>query len=294
MAESTPRGIFGIHDIRIFDRDTWLSLAYYRVLGNVQVDFSAEFAELKGGSYSFPIAAHPTAFKSSVQIEAREYTSDILYTALGYGTRVETAASATGGFGTITNVKGTSVVKSTGILTPAQVITGSAGDLKEGWYVIKATAATKILVYAMSSANFARGTDGSFSNDDGLITSDSLTVTTDKSTVVTNYGFKLMGGAGAINMTANDTAKMFISKPHGGRYTQTIGELPMDFPEVGMVITSEDEGGIVSSLTLYRVKIAGAGFPFTEKGYGSFNVNCTVMYDTDENAIAYYTRTTPE
>ena len=48
MAESTVRSIFGIHDVRFFNRSTWDSVAYFKVLGDVSIDMPAEFAELRG------------------------------------------------------------------------------------------------------------------------------------------------------------------------------------------------------------------------------------------------------
>lgn len=293
MAQSDPISLFGIHDIRVYDRTTFEHLAYYRILGSVTIDVSGEFAELKGGSQLFIWDSAVSALNSECTIVGRELNAEQTEQSIQADV-TSYAASATGDVIEEENVTGTSVYGvATGILTITPTA-GASADLKEGWYFVKAVTATTVDVYALSSAGFARGTTGSYEDDAGKITASPVTITASTDTDITDYGFTLTGGGGVIGMTIGDTAKFYVQKPHGGAFKAVVGATPISFDNVGLLITSEDNAGKMTSVNIYKVKMAGMSIPFGEKEFGEYNITTKIEYDSALNGIMEIRRTTPE
>ena len=247
------------------------------------------------GSNLFLWDSAVSSFKPSVAIAARQISSSII-DMLVDGTTTTVTADSTGDVTDEANQYGTSIINATTGIATITLKSGDEGDAKEGWYMIKCpTNGATVNVYAMSSANFSRGTAASFSDDAGLITASPITITTGGATTdLADYGIRFTGGSGAIAMVAGDSAIFFVQKPHGGAYSTIIGAQPMEFSEYGCNIVSEANGGVMYDLLLYRVKAAGMGFPFKEKNYSDYNVNMSVMYDSVKNAFGVLKVTTPE
>lgn len=291
MAETAPWVSYGIHDVRIFNRDTGLSLGHWRVLGDLNAEFNAEYEKLMGGSQVFPWDSAVKEFSSSVKATVREYNADATALLLG-GSLTEYATDTAGAVLNEANVSGTSVIDATtGIVGTTVVASTGAADLKEGWYVIKATGAAAVDVYATNSATFSRGTNTSFEDDDGKITSTPLTISTGAAVAIPNYGLEITGGSGTIGMTVGETARFYVQQPHGGAYAIKFGEEITNFPDVGVVIASTYEGGDLTTLILYKCKVAGTALPFLEKGYSTFDVNIEPAYDADQDAYGLFTKT---
>lgn len=290
MSESIARNIQGIHDVRFFSRTDWSSIAHFRVLGDVNIEMSAEFAELKGGSNLFVWDSAISAFNPKVSIVCREMSADIV-SALADGNVTEYAADANGDVLFEANVSGSTIYDATTGIATITALSGSESNLKEGWYVAAYSAAAKVKIYALSSAGFSQGTDITYDNDDGY-TGDDITITTGGNTDITDLGLRFTGGSGAIAFTSGHSMKFYVQKIHGGAYTATLGEQPMTFPEMGCIISSEDNAGTIYNMLLYRVKAAGMSFPFKEKGYGEYTINMSVMYDSAQNAIGVFKCTT--
>ncbi len=294
MAESEVRSIFGIHDIRFFSRSTWFPVAYYKVLGDVNIDMPAEFVDLKGGSNLFSWASAVSSFKPAVSIVARQISADIVGMNLD-ADLTETTADSDGDVTDEANVNGTTIINATTGIATVTLKSSDEGDAKEGWYVIKCpTAGATVNVYSFSSSDFSRGTRGVLGDDDGLITSSPVTITTGGTTDLADYGIRFTGGSGAIAFTEGHTACFYVQKPHGGAYSAIIGAQPLSFSEYGCNIVSETESGVQYNMLLYRVKPAGMSLPFKEKGYGEYNVNMSVLYDSVKNAFGVLKATTPE
>jgi len=296
MAETQARGMFGVHDVRIYNRTTWASVAYFRILGTVTANFESEIIDLKGGSNNFIWDSAIGAFGSTISIVSKEVTSDIVTATLDSTTQ-EYGADSSGDIIDEANQVGTTCIDAAEGIATITVKTSGADELKEGWYRVVATAAATVDVYAMSSANFGRGTNEAFEDDDGKITPSALTIPAAGATVVVdNFGLKFTGGSSAsIAMTTGDSAIFYVQKPHGvGTFSSVIGNASLDFQDRGLVISSETNGGIITMMRFPRVKIAGWAAPFEEKGFGEANITATVMHDSAENAIAIYRRSTPE
>lgn len=291
MSMENPRSIFGIHDVRAYDRNSFESLAYWRVLGAVNFDFSGEFAELRGGSQIFVWEKNLTKFNSSLSIVGREYHQDQMAMALDANV-TEYAADADGDVIEFVNRKGSSVKTASagvGIASIAVIPSTGAANLKEGLYVIKATAANKVKVYGMSSAGFVRGAALEFGDMDGVI-GDELTITASTATPVTALGVQLMGANGTIGMTIGDTASFYIQKPHSGAFRARIGGSPINFDDVGLFIGSETVDGMTTFMNCFRVKVAGMSIPFPEKEYAEYTMECALQFDSTVNGIADFYR----
>lgn len=292
MAETAPWTSYGIHDIRLYDRSTGLSLGHWRVLGDVNNEFNAEYEKLMGGSQVFPWDSAVKEFSSSVKATVKEYNADATALLLG-GSLTEYPEDAAGDVIGEANVQGTSCLNATtGVVGATVVATTGAADLKEGYFVVKAVSATTVDVYYYNSATFARGTNASFQDDDGKITATPLTIETDTAVAVPNFGLELTGGSGTIALVTNDTFRGFVQQPHGGAYSIKFGEEITEFPDVGVVIASTYEGGDLTELILYKCKVAGTSIPFLEKGYSVFDVNIEPSYDADQDAYGLFTKTT--
>jgi len=296
MAETQARGMYGIHDVRIYNRTTWASVAYFRILGTVTSSFEAEIVDLKGGSNNFIWDSAIAAFGSTISIVSKEVTSDIVTATLD-ATTTEYGADSSGDIIDEANQVGTSVSDAAQGIATITVKAGAADELKEGWYRAVATAAATVDIYALSSGNFGRGTNEAYEDDDGKVNPTAVTIPASGSTVdVDNFGLTLTGGSSsAIALTTSDSMIFYVQKPHGiGTFSSVIGNSSLDFQDRGLVISSETNGGIITMMRFPRVKIAGWAAPFEEKGFGEASITATVMHDSAENAIAVYRRSTPE
>lgn len=281
MAEGQPQLIYGINDIRGYSRSTGESLFHLRVLGDFNSEFSAEIEKLMGGSQPFPFATAIKTLQSSLKITVREYTPDLTSILLG-GTLTEYSADSNGDQIELENVTGTSAYSA--VIGIASVGLNDADEMKEGWYLFKATDSTHGLVYAYSSANFARGTNEAYENADGLITAASVTITTDTSTTVSNFGFKFIGGS-SVGMTASDTCRFYIQKPHGGAWKVKFGSNATTFDDIGIVIGAQVVDDETTFLHFYKCKVAGMSIPFKEKGFSEYEISVEPSYDATEDAI---------
>ncbi len=76
-------GIFGIHSVCLYDLKTGIPFTMMQILGECSVNFSAEFADLLGGSQMFPYDSEISSLKSEISMTAREYSSDVMEKFLG-------------------------------------------------------------------------------------------------------------------------------------------------------------------------------------------------------------------
>jgi hypothetical protein len=293
MTERNPRGLFGVHDVRFYNRSTGESISHLRVLGDVNPEFTAEIEKLMGGSQMFSWDSEIKSFEASLKITAKEYDGETMAMLLG-GENTSYAADSDGDVLDEANVYGTSVIDATTGIATVTVESGEEDELKEGWYVIKAVSATTVDIYAYSSANFSRGTDLSFQDDDGKITASPLTITASTAVSVPDLGVELTGGSGTIGMTTGDTARFYIQKPHGGAYSVKFGQASMNFDEIGVVIAAQTSAGMTTYLHFYRCKAAGMAIPMVEKGYATYDITVEPMYDSDVDGVGEFRRSLAE
>lgn len=289
MSLSAPKGQFGVHSVCFYDRDTSLPLAYLRVLGECNISFEAEFADLEGGSQQYPWDSEVSKISSDISLSAREYDPDTMELLMG-GALTENSAEATGGVDGLANVYGTSVISNSTGIHAVSVTSGDSSDLKEGKYVIKATAAKTANVYCLSDVDFKNGTDTVFTDDTLLI--GTLDFATGVNQTLADYGLTFEVGSGTTAFVTNDTAEFYVRKPNTSSIELIFGQSGAEFSEVGVIIAGQKQAdGTISYMELYKCKAAGMPIQFGSKAWSEWSIKIKALYDTDKDAIGRFSRT---
>lgn len=287
MALSSPRTIYGIHNVTFFSRSTRLPFGIMKCIGSLSFDFSGEMTDLYGGSQKYPWDSETGVLNSAISLSVKEFP-DFGYQYLLGATVSENEAEASGNCGTLTNQYGTSVVSATTGVATATAKTGESAELKDALIIVKAVSATTVDCYAVSDVDFATGTDKTFVNDDCKITESPLTIATDTAVEVPEYGIELTGGTGTIAMTEDDTAYVWTRKINDGSSLITLGKSTAEFSSFGLHVASQKKGsGDVSELVAWNCKGIGMPHAFTEQEWMNAEINIRALYDSDEDAVAY-------
>ena len=289
MAKDPKHLTFGIHGVTICDYFTFTPIGEeLDVIGDLELTVSAEIEALYGGSHIFPVAGEGKSFSCEGSLELREYPEEIAeYLVAGVG--AATAAAAAGGVTTIANRKGTSVMSATTGIASVGLKTGETAELKAGIYVVVATAATKVDVYACTKQFLKRGTDLTLTAGSMKIASD-LTVETSTAVEVTDTGVELTGGSGTIGMTVGDTAWYEVYPPHNGVETITLGQSDAEFKRVALVLTAQARTtGQIFYIFCPNALCLGLPLGMKEKAFQAGNV--TIGVYTDET-LDYAIKTT--
>lgn len=288
MSLSNPYKLFGVHSVTFFDRTDRTPVGYLRVLGDCSLNLSPEFEDLNGGSQLYSWDSEVKSINSEFSLTAREYPIEVMEMLLA-GTKTAYTADADGEVINEANVKGTSVIASTGIAS-IEVTSGDGADLKEGEYVIEAVSTTTVDIYALSDANFVRGTDATF-EDDTMTIASAKTITQDGDTVLADFGLTITGGAGTIAMTIGDTARFTVRRPSVTGVKLVVGQSGATFSEYGALLTGQVMGdGTLQYVELYRVKAAGMPIAFKEKGYSEWSITLKALYDSTRNGVFEFIR----
>jgi hypothetical protein len=288
MPLSKVRGQFGVHSICFYSLDNGVPLAYIRVIGECSVNFEAEFSDLVGGSQMYPWDSEVSGISSDISLTAREYEAGTMEILMG-GTLTENSAEATGAIDGIANVYGTSVVDAdTGIET-VSVSSGDSTDLKEGKYIIKATAAKTATIYCLSNVDFSNGTDAVFEDDTLSIGDIDLT---SGDAVLADFGLTFEAGSGTIAFTVNDTAEFYVRKPNTSSIELVFGQSGAEFQKVGCLLAGQKQSdGTITMLELYNCLAAGMPMGFTSKEWSEWSITIKALFSESKNAIGKFTRT---
>lgn len=281
MAESTPRAMFGNHDVTLFDNTTFLPFGRFRVLGTLSFENTFDLVDLNGGSNSFPWNTGRGLTSSEISLEIREL-HDIMFSKFLGATVTSTAAEAGGNVSVLTDKVGTSITDgSTGLIIG--IISGSEADVKDNYYVIKAVSATTIDVYAYTGTDFFTGTVGSFDGDGLKLNATPLDVSS--TAQLTGYGLEFTL-AGVTALVVDDTAWTESRKINTGSSQIVVGQAGSVIPEIGMHISSERQGGGATARTLIHRAIA-SGFPMSwnEKDWAGNTVTAKALYCPSANAV---------
>ncbi len=274
--------VFGINNLTCINKTDRKPYGIFKVIGGGQISLSAEFEDLFGGAQRFAYASEAKTIASEFTANVKSFPNFLFSLFLG-ATVSETAASATGTVGSLSNSKGTSVFEaSTGIAT----ITAKAGSenlLKTGKYFIVAVTATTFDAYMTTDV------DGDlFQNDALKITESPLTVTASTAVEIPNTGLEATGGSGTIDLgDAGNVAELEVASAHGGVDEIVIGEAGATFPEHEEVAYSaKRSNGDLMEMTIH--KAVGAGFPISleEQAYSIPELTVKLLYDNCVNRIA--------
>jgi hypothetical protein len=289
MALSDPRGQFGAHSVCFYNRDSGLPLAYLRVIGECSVNFEAEFADLEGGSQMYPWDSEVSKIGSEIKLTGREYDGATMEILMG-GDLTENTAEATGAVEDFANVYGTSIKNDSTGIHNVSVTSGDSGDLKEGKYIIKATGAKAATVYCMSDVDFQHGNDAVFTDDTLAVGTLDFTSGTNKA--LADFGLTFEIGSGTTAFVTNDTAEFYVRKPNTESIELVFGASGAEFTECGVVIAGQKQAdGTISTLELYKCKVAGMPISFNEKSWSEWSCTIKALYDSSKNAIGKFRRT---
>ena len=286
MALSDRQGQFGVHSITFYNRTTLVPIAIAKVIGECAVPFDAETIDLMGGSNNYLYDTEVGAISSEISMTLKEYDGNLMEIFLG-GTLTENSAEATGAIDVQSNQVGTSVLDDSNGITVA-ITVGDTADLKEGYYVIKATASGTATVYCMSDVDFQRGTDTEFEDDTLSVFDIDVSSAT---AIAADWGLTFTKN-GTPAFTTDDTAYFIVRKPNTSSIELDFGQSGAEFSNVGVIMYGQKKSdGTITSLQLYNVKGAGMPFNFNVKAWSEASITLKGIYDSDENKVGTYRRT---
>jgi len=291
MAESATRHLFGIHSVSPYNRSTGLPYGNMKCIAGATFELTGELVKLEGGAYSYAWGMEDGYMSGALTFKPKQYEEFMIEVFLG---KAPTATSSdSGSVTTLTNKSGTTVSANTGIGSVG-VTSGSESELKYGKYIVKAVSSSTVDVYALSDADFSRGTDEAFEDDALKITPSPLTITQSATTTVSNFGFELLGGSGTISLTSGETAEFFAKPPSSKSYSVTIGGVSDRTPEFGAFLVSEPRGnGEMFSIDVFRCRAIGLPINLEAKAWSEAEIKAEALYDAAEGGVCSIRSLTP-
>jgi len=286
MALSNPRSIYGIHSVAPYNTTSGEFYGILKVLGDSSLNLSGELTSLNGGSSPFPFAVEQGLITTEVNLVFREYPNFVFELFLGKAPTVN-AAEASGSTTALANKTGTSVFDATTGAATVTVEAGNEADVKFEKYLLLATSATEVDVYAGSDVDFARGTDLTYQNDLLKITATALTVPDTGGTVsIPGTGLEITGGSGTVAFVSGDSA-IFSSRPvNQGSIDVVIGGSSDVFPEFGAIMLANQRGdGAMFEVDMFRMKAVGLPIGLAENAYGEVSVTAQGFRDSCRNGV---------
>lgn len=285
MALSDPRSIFGIHSVSPYNRATGEFYGIAKVLDSSSIAVNSELIQLTGGSQKFPWAIENGLSTAEISLAIGQYDNFLLELAYGKAP-TKNAAEANGSVTTITNKSGTSAVDATTGIASVALTSGDEADAKFAKYVAKVASSTTIDLYASSDVDFARGTDGVYSNDLLLIEAGITIPGTGGTVNSADYGLEFTGGSGSISMTTGDTATFEVRPPNTESTDLVIGGSTDVVPEIGMIIYAQQRGTQeMFEIDVYRAKLTGLPFGFAKNEWSVAEITAQAFYDSSRNGV---------
>lgn len=282
MSLSSARTLFGVHSMSPYSRTTGQFYGIAKLMGGSNFKLTGALVELFSGSNRFSWQVEDGDIKAELAFSMDEYP-DWIFSLFGGKAPTDGSAEASGGTSAITNMKGTSVVAATGILSSITTLSAGA-NLKFGRYVLVATSSTALDVYASSDIDFGNGTSTSYTND--ALKIGTLTVSTGATVDLTSYGLEFTGGASATAFVVGDTA-IFEVRPINLQVADVvIGGISDVYPEFGSFLYAQKSGtGAMFEIEVYRLKNIGLGLGAQRKQYGKNDYTALASYDQTKNAV---------
>ncbi len=288
MPADNPIGQFGIHSACFYDRDTGIPISILKIIGEANFDMKADYADLEGGSQMFSWDSELTKIGSEISLTGREYEPNTMAMLMG-ATLTENAAEATGAIDGYANVNGSSIKNATTGIASVDVTGADSADLKEGKYIIKATGAQAVSIYALTDVDFANGTDEVLDDNFGLVETG---VSVSATAAIANFGLTLTKGSGTVALTIGDTAEFYVRKPNKKSYELPFGSSSSNYQEVGVLLAGQKQAdGSITTLEIYRAKVAGFPISFKEKAWSEWSLTIKVNYDSTKNGVGTWRKT---
>jgi hypothetical protein len=282
MALSQPRSIFGVHSITPYSRTTGIPYGEARVIKGSTFTLEGDTVELRGGSNRAAWSVEDGDISAELAFSVSEYPN-WLFELFGGKAPTPGSAEPAGGVSTLTDKNGTTVVGATGLLGTITVST--AANLKFGRYVVKATGAGALTVYALSDVDFGRGSSLDFLSDD-LSVATFTGVGTGSTHAISALGITFTAGASAGAMTSGDTATFEIRPINTFNREVIIGGVSDTFPEFGCLVYAQKSGsGAVVEIEAYKCKAIGLSLGAERKTFGESDYTAKLAYDSTANGL---------
>lgn len=282
MALKKPRTIFGVHSITPYNRTTGLPYGMARVLQGSTLSMEGDTIKLLGGSNKNAWASEDGDTNTSLAFTMSEYPNWMIELFTGASV-TEGSAEASGNVSALTDKNGSSVVAAAGLLSSITVTTAS--DLKFGKFIVKATSTDAVSIYALSDADFSRGTDAVFTDDTLLI--DTWTgITSGATHLVPGFGITLTAGASAPAMTSGDTAIFDVRPVNTFNRTVKVGGIADSAPEFGCIVMAQKSGsGALFEIDLFKCKSIGITLGAERKTFAQSEKTIDALYDSEKDGV---------
>ena len=274
--ENRPRLSYGIHNITVMDISTGLPKGILKVVSSLSGGGERETNDLFAGS-------NPNAWDSEVGNVNNDLTMNIkefhpcLFELAGYNKTLIQAA-VDGEVVDFDNKFGTSVKKATTGIASVAVKEAKKDNLKDGLYVIKATAAAKIEVYAVTDIDFEEGAETSFLDANGKILAET-TVVTGASVNIADFGLTITGGSGTIAFDIGDTAMFEVRRAHKGGYIYSYGINPVPLEFSAYATSQKRANGEFVRIFYPRLKLTNFPTSLNEKEWSGSDITVKVISD---------------
>lgn len=287
MSLPSRKTIYGVHSVSVYDPATGIPLGdIAKVVGNLTVNLTGELVQLNGGSQPFPWQVENGLISTETSLLLREYPNFVYEAFLGKAV-TEGAAEANGGVGTLTNVKGTSVLDAATGIASIGVESGEGANVKSTKYVIEAVTATTVNVYALGDVDFKNGDDLSYQDSTLKVNASPITVPGSDGTVsIPNTGLEITGGSGTVAMTVGDTAFITSRAANTGYQEVIVGDASFSLPDVGIICYAQKAGdNSIYEIDIFKAKGAGAPISFAEKAFSEAEIPVQAFYDSVNDGV---------
>ena len=138
----------------------------------------------------------------------------------------------------------------------------------------------------MSDVDFNTGTDLEFEDDNLKITASPLTITAATAVEIPGTGVELTGGSGSIALTVGETAYLYTRKVNGGSEIMTLGSALQEFPEFGVMFTSQKKAnGDTFQGQFFRCKGIGLPLGLNEAVWLETDITIKALFDSAQGKV---------
>ncbi len=284
---SSPRILFGVHSMTPYNRNTGAPYGILKVIGQCNIALQASTEKLYAGAQRFAWASESKTIDTTVTAKVKAFPGFLFAQFLG-ATVTDNAGEATASVSTaLANVQGTSVLAAVTGVASIAVISGSEKDVKFGKYLLVATDATHVDVYAYTDVDFSRNTSKTYQTDLLKISASPLAVTTGGTlTALTGFGIDVVGGSGTIAMTTGDTAVFYLRPENTGSTDIIIGNATTQMAAFGAVMLSQKRStGEMFEVEAFNCVPTGFPIPMDEMKFAETELKMDCIYDSTNDAV---------
>jgi hypothetical protein len=279
MALSVINTTFGVHSAALLDAVTGLPLTkgIVRVLASLEITYSVEKINLKGGSLRGNWATEEGETEASFKMTVREHPQS-LFLANG-AVFTETAPSASGTITALNNKKGASVASSVTGISAALIQTEA--NAKAGIYIARAITSSTVQLYSTTNMDFTKGVAVEYVDDTLAVLSAPVTISNGANTDIPSLGLRLTGGS-AVNMTVGDTAIFMVTPKHNGLKAYSLGQPGTISPALTIHAFSKKRGGGgYTQIIMPNVALSDLPLSFTENEFSEIELSGAINIGRD-------------